>query len=354
MFGRKRKGAVGIGTLIVFIAMVLVAAVAAAVLINTSGYLQQKSQSTGRQTTQEVASGIKVTKIVGYIDDATKPAEGQITRLSIYVSPNAGSAGIDLRKTRIILSDGNSQAVFFYRYDDYNANLSALISASLVKAYTTSNETYYVAMTDGTKTYIIKGFPSSAISWDAANAVLTLDNANVSVNGDVYTIYYNSSSSASATLDFGDSGGEVVSIGPAFTDGVVANIFDRTLESWGNITSNTNFGIIAIQDADGSLKPKYPTLNGGDAAVLTVPVGGNYYWVDRAVSIILNYGGSVNKLNNININKITRLYVFSSVFGNGFEPRQKVEGKVVPEFGAPGVIEFTTPTSYTSFVIELQ
>uniref|UniRef100_UPI0009EE641E flagellin n=1 Tax=Thermococcus peptonophilus TaxID=53952 RepID=UPI0009EE641E len=350
---KGRKGAVGIGTLIVFIAMVLVAAVAAAVLINTSGYLQQKASSTGRETTQEVASGIQVTKVVGYIDDATTPAEGKITRLAVYVSPNAGSAGIDLRKTRIILSDGNSQAVFFYRYDDYNANLSAMINTSLVNAYTTSNETYYVALSDGTNTYIINGFPSSAISWDETNKKLILTGATVSVSGSTYTISYSSTSTDTANITFTN---EVISIGPAFTDGVVANIFDKTLESWGNITSSTNFGIIAIQDADNSLKPKYPTLNGGDVAVLTVPVGGNYYWVDRAVSgVTLQYvDPNTGTSTSASITKITRLYVFSSVFSNGFEPRQKVEGKVVPEFGAPGVIEFTTPTSYTSFVIELQ
>jgi flagellin FlaB len=65
---RRDRGQVGIGTLIVFIAMVLVAAIAAGVLINTAGFLQSKSEAAGQQSGDQVTNRLEVASATGSVD----------------------------------------------------------------------------------------------------------------------------------------------------------------------------------------------------------------------------------------------------------------------------------------------
>jgi len=63
VYSNSKKGAQGIGTLIIFIAMILVAAVAAGVLIQTASSLQSKSLDVGRQTQERLTTDIEVVQV---------------------------------------------------------------------------------------------------------------------------------------------------------------------------------------------------------------------------------------------------------------------------------------------------
>ena len=108
----EERGQVGIGTLIVFIAMVLVAAIAAGVLINTAGFLQSQAEATGEDSTDLVSERIEVTSSVGIVEDAESPEALNEIRLSVAGSP--GADNIDLRDTTLqaVGPDGQENLVF--------------------------------------------------------------------------------------------------------------------------------------------------------------------------------------------------------------------------------------------------
>ena len=109
-------GAIGIGAMIVFIAMVLVAGIAASVLIQTSIRLESQAMTTGQETIAEVATGLAVFDIEGYASAVT----ANLSKIAITVRPRAGSAEIDLETAFIELSDTDYKVILKYR--DATAN----------------------------------------------------------------------------------------------------------------------------------------------------------------------------------------------------------------------------------------
>jgi flagellin FlaB len=114
IFDTDERGQVGIGTLIVFIAMVLVAAIAAGVLINTAGFLQTQAEATGQESTSQVSDRIQVVSSVGIVGST----DSELSEIRISVTKASGAGDIDLNETTI-------QAVGPAGQSNLVANLSA-------------------------------------------------------------------------------------------------------------------------------------------------------------------------------------------------------------------------------------
>ncbi|WP_280587197.1 archaellin/type IV pilin N-terminal domain-containing protein [Halorubrum sp. Boch-26] len=106
----EERGQVGIGTLIVFIAMVLVAAIAAGVLINTAGFLQTQAEATGEESTAQVSDRLQVVSQSGNVTD--EGGVRVVDELNITVAQAPGADNIDLSETTIELIGTQGQETF--------------------------------------------------------------------------------------------------------------------------------------------------------------------------------------------------------------------------------------------------
>jgi len=119
MFNDNDRGQVGIGTLIVFIAMVLVAAIAAGVLINTAGLLQSQAEATGEESAEQVSDRVTVSTVTGVVGDNDDEvndelSEGEVDRLKLTVARSPGAGDIDLTDAVVeVFANGQSGTLTF-------------------------------------------------------------------------------------------------------------------------------------------------------------------------------------------------------------------------------------------------
>ena len=152
----EEEAEMGVGTLIVFIAMIIVAAVAATVLITTAFKMQQQAEHTGDIAMADVATGFKVLNVAGDRDNPNDAAgiTNKLEILEIKVGLLAGSPAINVSDTIIEISDGSKDVTLVFvdtAAGEYNQSASATQFAvqPLRDMAPTNSSTSYAMMSSG-------------------------------------------------------------------------------------------------------------------------------------------------------------------------------------------------------------
>jgi len=157
VFRKKEKGEFGIGTLIIFIAMIIVAAVAATVLIQTAYQLQQQAEETGNVAIQDVATGFKVIHIGGIVNLSAP----KVRTIEIKVGLLAGSPSIDMNDVLIEITDGSTDVTLTF---DSSAADATHFTASSLRDMSPQNWDDQYVMTQGDIVKIVINATAAGLS----------------------------------------------------------------------------------------------------------------------------------------------------------------------------------------------
>jgi len=180
----EERGQVGIGTLIVFIAMVLVAAIAAGVLINTAGFLQTQAEATGEESTAQVSDRLQVVSQSGTFDDAQ--GNGQIVELDFVLAQSPGASNIDLSETSVELIGEDGQETF---------TLSTAADGTNIDMFKGDNTVVFTDTSDRAQVTLGLDAKSDLVNNNAGDSPYVLE------EGDSMTITFTTASGATTTTE---------------------------------------------------------------------------------------------------------------------------------------------------------
>ncbi len=285
---RREKGEFGVGTLIIFIAMIIVAAVAATVLIQTAYILQQQAEETGSIARQDVATGFKVITIQGVREDVMYENENVGTISAGETTFSGTLAHIPVNPHTVTIQDGT-----YTLQDDGTGNLVEVGGGSDVSGtinYNTGEITLTYATAVAADTTITATYGSgykSTISYLDIKVGLMAGSPPISL----FSV--------------------LVEISDGYTDATLT--YNSTATSFDDLDNQT-FGVEIARDMPPSNWDRDRVITSGD---------------------------------------IIRIFVNTSAVGLNLQPQTHVMLKLIPKHGVPNLVEFTTPSTYTTKYIEL-
>ncbi|MDR5656848.1 hypothetical protein RH831_06605 [Halodesulfurarchaeum sp. HSR-GB] len=95
------RAQIGAGTIVILVAVLIVAATTAGVLFNVTDVLQSRADLTGEAVTAEVDSPLTVVAVTGRVDQTADPR--RLTDVRVIVSASQAPASVDLRRATAIV-----------------------------------------------------------------------------------------------------------------------------------------------------------------------------------------------------------------------------------------------------------
>lgn len=113
---KQDKAEVGTGTLILFIATIIIATVAFGALMASTSVLQTSMEITAKESKQKLTTAVYLDDVVGWRskNNDTGTLSDSIQRIDLYVSVSAASQPIDMSQTKVVVLASTKSVIFGY------------------------------------------------------------------------------------------------------------------------------------------------------------------------------------------------------------------------------------------------
>jgi flagellin-like protein len=294
----KRKAEMGIGTLVLFIALVLVAAITGVVLLQTSGGLQEKTLSTGDQTRGQIATHLSILDVI-----ATDGRERSLDDFIGTMKLSAGSEAIKLEDTVMTVTVKNVTSTLLY------AGTSSTIM---------NNASGYYTLRYGANENITGG-PDS---WGELSYDYDLDQGTEVLSGG------NDLANVTLTLSSGDT----LNIGYCNTSEFFSNLIGNPYVSYCNATCGTG----ATENDTTSVY-----LERNDSSIT---LGSGYFAIQYLQESTTHIPGMIHK------GDIVRIFFETP---RSVQEDEKIIMTFIPKSGTPTILKMTTPEVISRETIQL-